>query len=101
MTLIVPLALADAPSRLVIEGGTHASATAGKWLTARKRRRLSQGLSFRTSRFCRWRLPGGGVFTRVEINEHTRTAAEIIASFTSRTTQFEQDGEGRQLVRCT
>lgn len=43
-------------------------------------------------------LAGGGAFTSVKISEHTRTAAEIIQRFTGRTTRFEQDGEGRQLV---
>ena len=43
-------------------------------------------------------LAGGGAFTSVKISEHTRTGAEIIQRFTGRTTRFEQDGEGRQLV---
>lgn len=42
---------------------------------------------------------GGGAFTSVKISDHTRTAAEIIGKFTGRTTHFEQDGNGRQLVR--
>lgn len=44
-------------------------------------------------------LAGGGAFTSVKISEHTRTAADIIARFTGRTTRFDQDGSERQLVR--
>ena len=43
-------------------------------------------------------LAGGGAFTSVKISEHTRTAAEIIHRFTGRSTRFEQDDQGRQLV---
>jgi len=44
-------------------------------------------------------LAGGGAFTSVKISEHTRTAADIIARFTGRATHFDQDADGRQLVR--
>ncbi|NTZ43994.1 RNA 3'-terminal phosphate cyclase [Altererythrobacter sp. SALINAS58] len=44
-------------------------------------------------------LAGGGAFTSVKISQHTRTAADIIALFTGRGTQFEDAGPKGQLVR--
>ena len=44
-------------------------------------------------------LAGGGAFSSVTISDHTRTAAEIIARFTGRATQFEDAGEQGTLVR--
>lgn len=44
-------------------------------------------------------LAGGGTFTTVKISQHTRTAAEIIAMFTGRSTHFEEAEGKAQLVR--
>lgn len=44
-------------------------------------------------------LAGGGSFTSVKISQHSRTAGEIIAEFTGRSTHFEDAGEQGQLVR--
>lgn len=44
-------------------------------------------------------LAGGGAFTSVKVSQHTRTAADIIALFTGRLTQFEDAGLKGQFVR--
>lgn len=44
-------------------------------------------------------LSGGGTFTTVKISQHTRTAADIIALFTGRSTHFEEAGDKGHCVR--
>lgn len=44
-------------------------------------------------------VAGGGTFTSVKVSQHTRTAADIIAKFTGRTTRFEEASGNGNLVR--
>lgn len=44
-------------------------------------------------------LAGGGQFTTVKPSQHSRTAADIIALFTGRTTRFEEESGKPWLVR--
>lgn len=44
-------------------------------------------------------VAGGGAFTSVKVSQHTRTAADIVAQFTGRSTRFEDAGNEGTLVR--
>ncbi|MBH1943952.1 RNA 3'-terminal phosphate cyclase [Erythrobacter sp. YJ-T3-07] len=74
-------------------------ATAGKRMAGYEASKAFAGPYLQDQLLLPMALAGGGAFTSVKISDHTRTAAETIARFTGRTTRFEQDGEGRQLVR--
>ena len=73
--------------------------TAGKRMAGYEASRAFAGPYLQDQLLLPMALAGGGAFSSVKISDHTRTAAEIIARFTGRATQFEDAGEQGTLVR--
>ena len=73
--------------------------TAGKRMAGYEASRAFAGPYLQDQLLLPMALAGGGAFSSVKISDHTRTAAEIIARFTGRVTQFEDAGEQGTLVR--
>ena len=73
--------------------------TAGKRMAGYEASRAFAGPYLQDQLLLPMAIAGGGLFTSVKISQHTRTAADIIAQFTGRMTQFEDAGDKGHLVR--